>query len=522
VDALSPAELDEGWRRGRLPNLGRLRDAGLYGERCVAPFPSAGPAAVASLATGEFPARHGIAAGLFLDEARGVAVRLGREGGRVDLAARAAAIGGEHLSRRVRTIFEAAEAGGRHAACVNFPVCRGLRAHVGTPSRAMRILAGAPASVVVRGPRGLFLGDLCRSGPTDAARPLGGMSGPLARFGFNDDYAGTVLLELFERRAPAYDLVVARFPENARAVRAAGPSGGLEALEAVDGWIGRLFEAAGGLRRLLEERAVVVTAAGGASTVLPDDAARVDLAAALAELRAVEAGARRFPPQGAGVVIAPNGRAAILHAGCAGEARIDAIVERVLEAPGVEHALDVDARRGALRVRRRDGATLLFERAPEAALLPVPLPVAAGAPAAGGPGVSAELARARVEARAEGWEEVLDQTGERWRVRGDFSALALERDGGRVFSRRFPDPFRRIEGCLAGAPPGRIYLSAVPGSAFAAHGERFPAGGGAGGSLHAVDALVPLLVAGAGDGVPPVDLARTVDVAPLVLRLLGA
>src|SRR2546427_334814 len=81
------------------------------------------------------------------------------------LAGRLPRLNRDHLSRRVRTIFEAAEAAGHDAAAVNFPVCRGLRAHAFEMPRTLRIFGGAPPEEVVLGPKALFLGDLYASEP---------------------------------------------------------------------------------------------------------------------------------------------------------------------------------------------------------------------------------------------------------------------------------------------------------------------------------------------------------------------
>src|SRR5688500_18318244 len=134
IDAATPHVVCPAVQTGRLPTLQRLADAGAMHEASVSIFPSITPAATTSIATGAYPAEHGIAGASWYDAGREEVAYYGddfwviaREGfGRFlnDFLLR---LNGDRL--RAPTLFEMVERTGRTAACLNYLVFRGIHAH---------------------------------------------------------------------------------------------------------------------------------------------------------------------------------------------------------------------------------------------------------------------------------------------------------------------------------------------------------------------------------------------------------
>ena len=70
IDAATPHAVCPAIRTGRLPVLQQLVESGAMHEASASIFPSITPAATSSIATGAYPAEHGIAGASWYDSAR--------------------------------------------------------------------------------------------------------------------------------------------------------------------------------------------------------------------------------------------------------------------------------------------------------------------------------------------------------------------------------------------------------------------------------------------------------------------
>jgi hypothetical protein len=80
IVALSIWAVEPVVREGRLPNIGRLIDAGHVDWNCVSVLPSVTPAATASVCTGEYPGEHSIIDAYYTTERRTAFTVLARTG----------------------------------------------------------------------------------------------------------------------------------------------------------------------------------------------------------------------------------------------------------------------------------------------------------------------------------------------------------------------------------------------------------------------------------------------------------
>ena len=113
----------------------------------------------------------------------------------------------------------------------------------------------------------------------------------------------------------------------------------------------------------------------------------------------------------------------------------------------------------------------------------------------------------------------VDDYGQSWQIAGNASILDLRlTKERRIHYQDYPDALARLHGALHSQEGRVIIVDAKPTYEFIEENSHDHAGGGAHGSLHKVDSIVPMIVAGTND-VPPSN--RLVDVKKWILQLLG-
>ena len=117
-------------------------------------------------------------------------------------------------------------------------------------------------------------------------------------------------------------------------------------------------------------------------------------------------------------------------------------------------------------------------------------------------------------------EDVRDQRGRGWTVRGDLLVLGARVEGGVVLSERFPDALGRAWDAITCPTSGEVLLSASEGWEFSDWGGASHTGGGSHGSLSAGDSLAPLICCGLDGGLTR-DQWSIKDVMPLITRHFG-
>src|SRR5919106_2744601 len=123
---------------------------------------------------------------------------------------------------------------------------------------------------------------------------------------------------------------------------------------------------------------------------------------------------------------------------------------------------------------------------------------------------------------AEGDNTARDQYGCPWSWQGDLSTIdAHVSEENVILSENYPNAFERIASILNLEDNGHLMVTAWHGYEFKIPRTSVHGGGGSHGSLHAQDSVVPLLIAGAPDGIELPPYPRTVDVTPLCLGVLG-
>jgi hypothetical protein len=488
IDAASPRVVCPAIQTARLPNLEQVADAGSMHQGVVTIFPSITPAATASIATGAYPAEHGIAGASWYDETRNEVAYYGddlwviaKQGFGAFLRDFLVRLNGDRLT--APTLFEMVERSGRRAACVNYLVYRGRVPHEVNVPWLMALLPGVPVTETVYGPSLLCLGDFITTcTPRGKVEDAGGL---LHRFGMDDASSAAMLCELAADDALG-DFTLAYFADNDYRSHEVGPHAALPVIERVDEALGKMFDAAGGFERFIRDTCVIVTSDHGHCEVLANaDEAVIRLDAVLGEFRQADIG--RAWGEADEILICPNMRAAQVYVRGSSGALVDRMTRAALADPRVDLAL--------WHQRLTPGA---------------------------GEAYVVDTRRGRLEfwRGADGPSSARDAFGTEWSWCGEREALRLEVDGGRVDSTEYPNAFERIAGALDAANSGELWLTARPGCEFEVPGGTAHVGGASHGALHALDSLSIAVVGGASAPRLP-RVMRSVDVAPLCMELLG-
>ncbi|HEV2743961.1 MAG TPA: alkaline phosphatase family protein, partial [Rubrobacter sp.] len=294
-------------------------------------------------------------------------------------------------------------------------------------------------------------------------------SGGLRRSaGINAEYASRIGAMLVKARSAPFNLVY--FFKGDSIAHHHGLEAQREWLRKADGYVGRIFAAAGGVEQLLEDYAVLALSDHGHAPLLPGRR-HVDLRRIL-DLKVSSGIKARFGRNDDAVVV-PNGRSALIYLrdgispsslakGLAGRRGVD------LAAWVEEGWVNVVGAGGLLKFRPGAGPA--------------------------------------------------DPFGRTWELEGDLRALDAEVVGEEIGYGDYPDAMERLWGCVHTPRCGDVVLSAEPGYTFGEVSGGYHKASDHG-SLHAEDSNVFVLAGGFGGEAAP---RRITDVAPMLLNHFGA
>jgi hypothetical protein len=473
---------------GRLPNFKALTQAGYLNLNCVSIFPSITPAALASIVTGRYPAGHGLAGAYWYDADTEDVMYFGDDiwvvfnRGMNDFI-RDFLNKLNHQYLKAETLCQRVEREGLKGACLNYLVFRGDVRHklrIPLPLRLLDFIPGVSFPRSVLGPSIMVLGDFVSSG-IDLS---GGLTG---RFGFEDDCTIDALVQLIENKSLP-DFTVAYFPSYDKLGHDVGPDEAISELEHLDQRLGEVFQAFGGMKQMLEEVCLVMTADHSMSSIIHEEESAIRLDVGLTGFQLADAG----DPwkEGDQLKVCPNLRAAHIYFRRSTPDLLQRVAEQLLPDPRIDQIMwraDLTGKgdRG-FRVVTKNRGSLLFWKG------------------------------------ADGDETARDHYGCTWSWQGDLGTIdAQVSEENVILSESYPNAFERIASILNLEDSGHLIVTAWPGYEFKLPRTSVHDGGGSHGSLHALDSVMPLLIAGAPDGTEFPPYPRTVDVAPICLDILG-
>lgn len=500
IDALASRVIDPALREGRLPNLQRLAQAASWRGDSIAVFPSITPAATSSLITGKYPIEHNVFGAYWYKPDEKTVVYYGYDMWGIlhkgignfieDFVVR---FNRDFL--RTTSLFHDVTKAGKEGASLNYLVFAGDCSHEVHIPVLLKLLPGIPSEQSLKGPELLYFGDFVQT-PLPTSQEVPSVpGGPFHSFGYTDETSVQLALSLIQDHGLA-DLTVLYLPENDRNSHAKGPEAAVEDLRETDALLGKIFDAYGGLEQLLQEVAIVLTGDHSQSDVLPEkEEPGIALEDILSEFSVAATG---MPMESQDdLVVCPNLRTAQVYFHTPTREALQAVVDDLLVDTRVDQVmwsaglLDVD--QIGVHVVTAARGTLHFWPAQD----------------------DADEAPKRAR----------DAYGCVWCWEGDLETVdaSVEEadDGPRLVFRAYPNAFERIDRAVTAHESGHLWMTSFPGYEFQLEGSTVHAGGGSHGSLHRLDSVSPLWVAGAPDDFDFPKAPRAVDVAPICRALLG-
>jgi hypothetical protein len=470
LDGIRPDVMQAAIREGDAPTFGALAEMGESVWDAVSVFPSITPAATAAIITGEPPVGSGIYGHAWYNGAEDRIVVYGAMTETV-ITSGPLQVLHNNVWRMNRddlyadTIFETLHELGIEAACVNYPIRRGPYRHrVRLKTLESVASMGELLDTTVSGPKEYYMGDLFYS------RDLGlhgrkGSGGLRRQVGINDEYAAKVGAALLAEQAEPFTLVY--LFEGDSLAHHEGIAAQRRYIGTLDGYVTEMFEAGGGVDRVLDEYALLVVADHGHAPLLPERR-YVRLDGILGRRTAVGARARFGP--GVRILVVPNGRAALVY--LREEVNREKVIDDLIGRRGVDLAAHED---DGWVVVEKIGQTLRFR-----------------------PGDGPK-----------------DPTGRSWELAGDLETLDLNVSGEELHYGDYPDALERLWSSVRSPRAGDVVLSASLGYTFGEVNGNFHKKSDHG-SLHADDSNVFSI----GLGLPAP--RRLTDVAPVLLAHFGA
>ena len=480
LDGIKPGVIRAAIDAGETPNLAALADSGEAVWDAVSVFPSITPAATAAIATGKAPAESGIVGHAWYDALEKRVVVYGAMTETV-LSTGPIKVFHNNVWRMNRddlhaaTLFEDLHDRGIDGACVNFPIRRGPYSHQIRMKTVGGYLRGGRYSNYlgpsVDGPKEYYMGDLFYSRKTDFSGRKG--NGGIRRSaGINDEYAARIGAMLVKERAAPFNLIY--FFKGDSIAHHKGLDAQRRYLQTADGYLARIFEAGGGVEKVLEDYAVLALSDHGHDPLI-SKRRYVSLYRIPGEKVSLGAKARfSNGANGTTVIAVPNGRSALLYLRDATDR--ETVAGHLLSRRGVDLAAWLDGEWGVVR--------------------------------RSGPG------RGVREVRFRPGGGLQDPFGRSWELDGDPDALDLTISDDRLFYGDYPDAFERLWGFLHSSRGGDLVLSATPGYTFGEVSGGYHTASDHG-SLHASDSNVFVLASGIKAP------RRITDVAPALLEHFG-
>ncbi|HBJ37826.1 MAG TPA: hypothetical protein DDZ51_24330, partial [Planctomycetaceae bacterium] len=392
---------------------------------------------------------------------------------------------------RCDTAFEQVERHGYTSGCLNFLWFRGDVSHKVQVPWIMRLVPWMPHSRTITGPSVLSLGDFVSGSIGNSKNRLVGPGGLANRFGFNDDATAQELLAL-ATADELPDFTVAYFPNNDFDSHSHGPQASLKNVEHVDKTLQELADVYGGVEKMLAAIAIIVTGDHAQTNMTPNnERAGIDLNQLLQGYNIVPAGANWR--DGDELMICPNMRAAQVYLRSKYWQDRDKIIQLLVDDQRIDQIIwrdkEIDSNR-MCHVKTNSRGALEF-----------------GVFDNGVEMVDVDTAA--------------DEYGNRWQWKGDLAAVdgKVDADGVIRFG-DYPNAFERIASVFDEEVSGDLWLTSMPGYEFKLDGISVHQNGSHG-SLHADDSYSPLFMAGFDESLMPQRTARSVDVTPICLSILG-
>jgi len=489
IDALASDILIPAIDDGRLPNFQALASHGILRKDCISIFPSITPAALSSIITGKYPVETEIPGDYWYDETShtvnyiagdfsaimGVGLETFLEDFLINLNDR---------FLKAETLFETLEKQNFQAACLNFFIHRGLHPYEIELPKLMSWLPTRATNHTIKGASLLHLGDLHQIDIEDL--DLSELEGMASRFGFQDDTTMAILDHLIKRDILP-DFTVAYLPDNDWDSHELGPSNAVFTLEHLDELFEKMFDLKGGIQNFLEEHIILIVGDHGQSPLAIDkDSRGINLTESLKDFDLVAAG--KSWDKDNEMIACPNLRSTLFYFSQMDKSRFNQVIDQLLNDNRIDQVIwrgkNVAEDDNGYYVKTAEHGQLCFYDDTDSAM-------------------------------------AFDQYGNGWSWEGQLATVdGHVSDDGIITFEAYPNAFERLKNVLDLERSGDMWATAKPGHTFYLEGMEFEPRGSHG-TLHKSDSTTSLLIAGHDANLDIPIYPRIVDVAPIILQILG-
>lgn len=471
VDSLMTEPLQKAIKEGEVPAFSFLIKNGDFYPEFISSYPTMSVTIDSTLLTGTYANHHKIPGLIWFkkDEARMVSYGSGIAeiwDNRVKnvVADSVIHLNETHLSKEVLTIHEQLANAQIQTASINGLLYRGSFQQDLHVPKLLSITDLLPKEIKVKGPMLFSLGALSQYNPENDRYKY-----VWKRMGVNNEFTANELTYLIEQeKLPAFTL--AYLPDADASIHKNGP-GDRSEIKKADQALQKLLNSYGSWEEAVEEVTWVVMGDSGQSAIKEEkETALIDLNELLKGYTFLERG-----KENAQLAIAVNERMAYIY-----------LNDEEIPFSDIVESLKKDERIGFIAWRDEQINHVVISDDKELTFSP------------NGP--------------------YIDEYKQSWRLDGDLSTLDIKDERGILRYHAYPDALARLYGALHSQTGKVIIVDAKPSYEFIEKHSHDHAGGGAHGSLHRVDSVVPLIVSDETER-PPSN--RLVDVKEWVIGLLG-
>jgi predicted AlkP superfamily pyrophosphatase or phosphodiesterase len=475
IDSIMDKPMQEAMRKGRAPALQFLKRNGQYFPRVVSSFPTMSVTIDSTLLTGTYADQHHVPGLVWYSSKEKRMIYYGngpKEALKIDqlqvFLDAVHHLNQVQLNKQTKTIHEELAEKGKESASINATIFRGKTEHTLQVPRWAAVSTPLPQQIKITGPKLFSFAALTQLDPGNRHTRI------WKKYGMNDQFSAQELAFLIQQNKLP-NLSFAYFPENDMAVHRKDINY-LGGIEKADQALQVVLNAFGSWEQAIQQATWIVMGDSGQSHVIDDrQKAIVDLRPLLDRYRIAKIN-RPIQPDDQ-IVLSSNERMAYVYA----------IDDKVSLSKVVQH------------LQKEGKLDIIAWKVNET------IEVTAG------------NSRKKFSYRRGGTYK--DEYGQSWTLSGDPGLMDIKISANnRIQYGKYPDVLARLYGAMNSHEGRYVVVTIKPGYELVAENSPTHLDGGAHGSLHEKDSLVPLFVA--GTNTRPKTL-RIVDMKDWILQLVN-
>ncbi|MGW8443516.1 alkaline phosphatase family protein [Paenibacillus sp. S33] len=476
IDSLMDKPLQDAIQAGRAPAMQYLLKQGQYFPQVVSSFPTMSVTIDSTLLTGTYADQHHVPGLVWYSDQKKRMILYGngaKEALKIDqmqvFMDAIYQLNQVHLNKKTKTIHEELADKGKESASINAIVFRGRTEHDLKVPRFITNSNRVPEQLRITGPKWFSYATFAQLDPKNSWN-----TPPWKKFGMNDEFSAKDTAFLInQKKLPS--VTVTYFPENDSSVHKKGPAQ-LEGIEKADQALQTVLNAYGSWEQAVKNAIWIVMGDSAQSAVYDDrQVATVEIKPLLNHYRIAKL--NQSVKKEDQIVISANERMAYIYA-----INDDVELSNVVKFLQNEDKLDIiamkDGKNNIHVTRGKKGK--LFSYHP------------------GG--------------------KYTDEYGQSWTLSGEKDLVDITINNNRIKYGKYPDVLARLYGAMNSHEGKYIVVTVQPGYELVSESSPTHIGGGAHGSLHEKDSLVPLIIS--GTNTRPKTL-RIVDIKDWIMQLVN-